>query len=215
MLVCFGVVVGLVVIAGVAFFAFDASMKRRAAEALAARGAVLGDWTVYYDTKANRIGLIATFGEEHLVRYLLFRLHDLFDYNQGLEPERRRLADLFTAAARGLPSEDWTFLFNPPKTETYHAYDSPQATLFKFFDGKLYENAIDQPRFIGGDAIAKQKGLVGEIIALTHHLGATERGAVTKDAIARMVEKELREGRAPEGARFWNLPTQTLREIAS
>ena len=203
----------VVLLAVGAFFAFEAFERKRAKEALAAQGKELGTWTVYYDVKSKRIGLTGI-PEAALLRYLLFRLHDLFDYNQGLEAERRRIAEVVTSAARGLEGETWTLLFPAPKSECYHAYDSPNGTLFKFFEGKLYENAIDMPRFIGGDSIAKQAGLLGECIALVQHFKRDPaRGVNITAAVARMVEKELRDGPPGKGAAFWNLPNETLREI--
>lgn len=204
----------VVLLAVVAFVVADARGKKRTREALAARGNALGQWTVYYDVKRNRIGLNGTIQEKDLLRYLLFRVHDLFDYNQGMEGERRRIAEALTAAARGLEGESWELLFPAPESECYHSVNSPQGTLFKFFDGTLYEHAIDTPRFIGGDSIAKQKGLLGECIALIQHLGKDPaRGVNLREGVVRMVEKELRDGRPGQGAMFWNLPNQTLREI--
>ncbi len=97
------------------------------------------------------------------------------------------------------------------KSGTFHSSDS----LFKYFDGKLYENAIDQPRFLGGDSIAKQKGLLGECLALIQHFAKDpSRGGIISAAVVRMVEKELRDGPPGQGAMFWNLPNETRREIA-
>ena len=209
-----GACLGLVVLAVVAFFVFEAMGKKRAQEALAARGNQLGNWTVYYDVKQNRIGLTGTFPEQELFRYLLFRVHDLFDYNQGLAAERQRIAEAITSAARGLDGESWTLVFPAPKSECYHASESPNGTLFKYFEGVLYEHAIDQPRFIGGDSIAKQKGLLGECLAIVQHLKRDPaRGVNICSAVARMVEKELRDGPPGQGARFWNLPNETFREV--
>ena len=113
---CAGLVVGLVALVALAVFAFTLIEQKRARQTLAARGAQLGTWTVYYDVKARRVGLVATFGERELLRYLVFRLHDLLDYNQGLEAERRRIADAVLAAALGT-GEAWQFLFPPPQGE--------------------------------------------------------------------------------------------------
>jgi hypothetical protein len=205
----------VVVLAVVAFFLVEAQGKKRAEEALAARGRELGTWTVYYDVKANRIGLTGTISERDLLRYALFRVHDLFDYNQGLEGERRRIGEAIISAARNLEGEKWDFLFQPPKSELFHASESKDATLFKYFEGKLYENAIDKPRFLGGDAMAKQKGLLGECIALIQYFAKDpQRGVNICSGVVRMVEKELRDGPPGQGARFWNLPNETLKEIA-
>lgn len=209
-----GGLVGLVALGALALFLFDLSEKKNAREALAARGRELGTWTVYYDVKQRRIGLVATFGESELLRYLVFRLHDLFDYNQGLEAERRRIGDLLIATARGTGGEQWQFLFNPPKGECYHAYDAPNGTLFKFFDGSLFEHAVSQPRFIGGDSIAKQQGLVGECVAIIHHLTRDPAQADRiGSAVARLVEKELATGTPGRGAKFWDLPNEALRSV--
>ena len=212
---CLGLVVGLVALVALAVFAFTLVEQKRARETLAARGAQLGTWAVYYDVKTLRIGLIATFGERELLRYLVFRLHDLFDYNQGLEAERRRVAQAVLAATQGR-GEAWQFLFPPPKGECFHGTESPTGTLFKFFAGSLFEHAVDQPRFLGGDSIAKQEGLVGECIALTQHLVSdASRGPRVAAALTKLVEQELSAGAAPRGARFWNLPNETLREVGS
>jgi len=204
-----GACVALVLLAVVGFFVMEAMNKKRAQEALAARGNELGSWTVYYDVKKNRIGLTATFPERELIRYLFFRIHDLFDYNQGLESERRRIAEALLAAARGNATENWEFLFPAPMSECFHSSQSPNGTLFKFFEGKLWEHAIDQPRFIGGDSIAKQKGLLGECIAIIQHLG---KAGKIGEATVRLIESELNGGPQGQGARFWNLPNQAFRE---
>lgn len=208
-----GACLGLVALAVGGFFVMEAMNKKRAQEALAARGNALGEWTVYYDVKSKRIGLSGTFPEAALLKYLLFRMHDLFDYNQGLEGERRRLGEAFITAARG-GGEAWQLVYPTAKGDTFHSTDSPNATLFKYFDGTLYEHAIDQPRFIGGDSIAKAQGLEGECLALIQHFAKDpQRGGIISQAVVRMVEKELREGKAPDGARFWNLPNETHKEI--
>lgn len=208
-----GACVVLVVLAGGGFALMMAMDKKRGQEALAARCNALGQWTVYYDVKQKRIGVSGTFPEAALLRYMLFRIHDLFDYNQGLEGERRRIGEALITAARG-GGEAWQLVYPTAKGDTYHANESPNATLFKFFDGTLYENAIDQPRFLGGDSIAKAKGLEGECVALIQHFAKDPaRGGVISQAVVRLVEKELREGKAPDGARFWNLPNETYKEI--
>jgi hypothetical protein len=203
----------LVVLAVGGFFAFEAMNKKKHAEALAARGDALGEWTVYYDVKGNRIGLGGTFPEAALLKYMLFRIHDLIDYNRGLAAEQRRLGEVLIGAARG-SGEPWQLVYPVAKGDTYHANESPNATLFKYFDGTLYEHAIDQPRFLGGDSIAKAKGMEGECVALIQHFAKDpSRGGIISQAVVRLVEKELREGNAPDGARFWNLPNETYKEI--
>lgn len=210
-----GLCLGVVLLVVIALVVADSRAKKRAAEALAARGKELGQWTVYYDVKQHRIGLIGTFPEEALLRYMLFRAHDLIDYHRGVEGERRRIGEALISAARNLEGQKWELLYPAPKSECFHGTDSPNGTLFKYFDGKLYENAIDQPRFLGGDSIAKHEGLLGECIALIQHFAKDpSRGAIISAAVVRMVEKELREGQAGSGAMFWNLPNETRREIA-
>jgi hypothetical protein len=209
-----GACLALVVLAGGGLGLMMALDKKRRTEALAARGNALGEWTVYYDVKQRRIGLGGTFPEGALLKYLLFRMHDYFDYLQGMEGERRRVADTLISAARGMEGEQWSLVYPVQKGDTYHANESPNATLFKFFSGTIYENAIDAPRFLGGDSIAKQKGLLGELVALIQHFAKDpNRGGIISQAVVRMVEKELRDGKAPEGARFWNLPIETYKEI--
>jgi hypothetical protein len=200
-------VVGLVVLVRVS----EASAKKRALEAEAARGRELGTWTVYYDVKGLRIGLVATFPEAELLRFLLFRVHDLFDYNRGLEGERRALADALRAATRG-EGERWQLAFPPAPGECYHAYDSPNGTLLKFFDGSLFEHAVSQPRFLGGDAIAKAKGLVGECVAIIAHLRRDPAtGAKVSKAVDMLVERELSGAASGSGAAFWTAPNDALR----
>ncbi len=208
------IVLGVVVLAIVVLVLVSrAKAKQREREDALAKGSAVGTWTVYYDVKAHRIGLIATFGEQELLRYLLFRAHDLFDYNQGLESERQALAASLRAAASGRPDKDWKLLFPPPKGECFHAYDSPNGKLFKFFDGTLYEGAIDQPRFLGGDSIAKQQGLVGEVVAIAAHLAASPATAQrVATAIEHLVSRELTAGIVRGGgAKFWALPNEALR----
>jgi hypothetical protein len=206
------IVLGIVVVIALLIVISSARAKKAARDAEIARGAALGTWTVYYDVKALRIGLVATFGEGELLRYLVFRAHDLFDYNQGLEAERQRLASSLRAAATGTPDTPWKLLFPPPKSECFHAHESPEGTLFKFFDGTLYEGAVDQPRFIGGDSIAKAEGLVGECVAIAAHLRANPATAQkVATAMELLVSRELAEGVAGRGAKFWAIPRDALR----
>lgn len=208
---CLGAVVGLVALFGVLLLVVDLKGKADGRAALAARGNSLGTWTVFYDVKAFRIGLNATFSEADLVRYLFFRAHDLFDYLQGLERERQALAEQLRAAASGQPTQEWALLFPVAAGETFHAYDSPKATLFKFFEGTLYERAVDQPRFLGGDSIAKQQGLVGECIAIATHLSRDPRLAPqVARALDLLIDQELTGGRPGVGAKFWSRPAEAL-----
>ncbi len=203
----------LVLLAGGGLGLMMALDKKKRTEALAARGSALGEWTVYYDVKGNRIGIIGTFPEAALLRYMLFRIHDLIDYNRGLEGERRRIGEVLISTARG-SGDQWQLVYPAAKGDTYHGTESPNATLFKYFNGTIYEHAIDQPRFLGGDSIAKHKGMEGECVALIQHFAKDPaRGGIISQAVVRMVEKELREGNAPDGARFWNLPNETYKEI--
>ncbi|MBX3249758.1 MAG: hypothetical protein KF901_21455 [Myxococcales bacterium] len=207
------VLVGLVVVGGATVLALGAKQKRDVAEAERRRGRAIGTWTIYYDVPGTRIGLVADFGEDELLRYLIFRAHDLFDYNQGLEGERRALAEALRAAAKGTPIEPWELLFPPSPEDRYHADAAPHATLFKFFEGTLYEGAITQPRFLGGDWIAKQKGLVGECVAIAAHLSRIPaRARQVERAIEHLVTRELSEGTAPRGPRFWERANDALHE---
>jgi hypothetical protein len=205
------ILLGIVGALGLLVVVLIALAKKNARDTELARGAAIGTWTVYYDVKTLRIGLVATFGEAELLRYLLFRAHDLFDYNQGLEGERRQLAEALRAAASGRPGEPWKLLFPAPKADCYHGHDSPNGTLFKFFEGTLFEHAVSQPRFLGGDAIAKQQGLVGECIAIAAHLAANP---ATSQRVARaidvLVQRELAEGVARPGPKFWAIPNDAL-----
>ncbi|UJR80242.1 hypothetical protein [Sandaracinus amylolyticus] len=211
-----GAVVVIVALVGGLLVAADASAKRAAREAELAKGNALGTWTVFYDVPGRRIGLSGTFGERDLLRYLLLRAHDLFEYNQGLENERRALADALRAASRGNPGEPWTLLFPVPESECFHAHERPDAKLFKYFDGTLFEHAITQPRFLGGDSIAKQKGLVGECVAIAAHLsGDPARSAQVARAIDRLVQRELAEGTSSPGAKFWDRPNDALRQAGA
>lgn len=202
-------------IVGVIVLAAGALVLKSKADAKAevkVRGGTVGTWTVYYDVPGTRVGLVASFGEAELLRYLVFRLHDLFDYNQGLDVEIRRVADEVRAAAHGRANAPWSLVFPPAKGECYHAHESPDGQLFKFFDGTLFEGRITRPRFLGGDAIAKQKGLVGECIAIASHLA---RNPATAPKVARaidqLVDRQLAEGRAGTGPRFWTRPNDALR----
>lgn len=210
------IVLGVVLVIGLLVVVSSARAKKSARDAEIARGRELGAWTVYYDVKALRIGLIATFSEDELLRYLLFRAHDLFDYNQGRERDRESLAASLRTASSGKPHQPWRLLFPAPKGECYHASDSPNGTLFKFFDGTLDEGAVSQPRFVGGDSIAKAEGLVGECVAIAAHLSAnpvTAKKVAT--AIEWLVSRELAGGVAGRGAQFWAIPKDALRAAAS
>lgn len=203
---------GIVVVIALAAVALTLKSKADAAAEVKVRGASVGTWTVYYDVVSLRIGLVASFGDTELLRYLVFRLHDLFDYHQGMEGEIRRIADAVRAAAHGRATESWGFVFPPAKGECYHAYESPDVKLFKFFEGTLFEGGISRPRFIGGDAIAKQKGLVGECIAIASHLAQNPATAPkVARAIDSLVDRQLAEGRAGTGPRFWTRPNDALR----
>jgi hypothetical protein len=181
---------------------------------VAAMGREIGTWEVSYDVKERRIGLKASFSDAELLPFLLFRLHDLFDYHRGLEADRRRLAQLVTSAARGAPDEAWALVFQPADSECYHFHNSPNATLFRFFQGSLFEHAVSQPRFLGGDAIAKQQGLVGECVALTTHLiNDPVRGPSVAAAVTKLVEQELAVPHAPSGPRFWAMPNHALKMV--
>ncbi len=208
---CLGIVVALVALFGVLLLIIDQKGKADGRAALAARGSALGTWTVFYDVKACRIGLNATFSQPELVRFLFFRAHDLFDYLQGMEGERRALAEQLKAAASGQPTKEWALLFPVAAAECFHAYDSPKATLFKFFEGTLHERAVDQPRFLGGDSIAKQQGLVGECVAIAAHLSRDPRLAPQLvRALDVMIDQELTGGRPGTGAKFWARPVEAL-----
>jgi hypothetical protein len=202
------------IVAAIALAAVALVLKSKADVAAEAkvRGASLGDWTVYYDVPGARVGLVASFGDTELLRFLVFRLHDLFDYHQGMEGEIRRIADAVRAAAHGRATESWSFVFPPAKGDCYHAYEAPDGKLFKFFDGTLFEGGISRPRFIGGDAIAKQKGLVGECVAIATHLARLpETAPKVARAIDSLVDRQLAEGRAGTGPRFWSRPNDALR----
>ena len=71
----------------IVFFVVNGKRDRQIAER--EKGQALGSWTVYYDVPQQRIGLKASFGEEHLLRYFIFRLHDLFGYHTGLRGEQQ------------------------------------------------------------------------------------------------------------------------------
>jgi hypothetical protein len=206
------VVGGVVLVIALAAVALTLKSRADAAAAEKLRGATVGTWTVYYDVPGKRIGLVASFGEAELLRYLVFRLHDLFDYNQGLDGEIRRIAEAVRAAAHGLATESWALVFPPAKGECFHASESPNGKLFKFFDGTLFEGEVTCPRFIGGDSIAKQAGLVGECIAVASQLA---RHSATAPKVARaidvLVDRQLAEGRAGTGPRFWSRPNDALR----
>jgi hypothetical protein len=203
------IIIGIAAVLVVLVVFFVLKSKRDRAIAEKEKGQALGEWTVYYDVAGQRIGLRASFGEEHLLRYLIFRLHDLFSYNAGLRDEQQRLADALTAAARG-QGVHWSFQFPPDEAECFHAYNSPQGTLYKFFEGTLFEGAITQPRFIGGDAVEKQKGLVGECIAIAGHLAQRSPAAVSA-AVDALVTAQMSEGDAATGPRFWRRATLALR----
>lgn len=172
------------------------------------KGQPVGEWTVYYDVSGRRIGLQATFGDEHLLRFLIFRLHDLFSYLAGLQAEQRALAEAVRAAARGQGAA-WSLCFPPAEGECFHAHDSPEGTLYKFFDGTLFEGAVTQPRFLGGDAIAKQKGLVGECVALAGYLAERQPEAVSA-AVEALISAQTSEGDARSGPQFWRRAVAAL-----
>ncbi|MEM9069159.1 MAG: hypothetical protein AAGE52_11665 [Myxococcota bacterium] len=202
MKILLGVVLGIVGL--ITFFVLKGKRDRQIAQR--EKGEIVGQWKVYYDVKEKRIGLVASFGEEHLLRYLIFRLHDLFSYKAGLRGQQEQLAQAMRAAIAG--QANWTLLFPPPKEDCFHAHDAPNGTLFKFFDGTLYEGAVTQPRFLGGDAIAKQEGLVGECIALAGYLLERQPEAV-KRSVETLVARQLAEGDA-RGAFFWRRAVASL-----
>ena len=182
--------------------------KRDVREEARIRGQAVGTWTVYYDVAGARIGLAASFGADQLLRYLVFRAHDLFDYNQGMDAERRRLGEALRAAAHGEGTESWQLLFRSD-AQGFDSNESPQLT--RFFEGTLFDGGITRPRFLGGDAAAKQRGLMGEVVAIAAHLSRDPKMApATVRAIDHLVGRELAEGTAPTGPRFWALPNDAL-----
>jgi hypothetical protein len=165
------------------------------------QGQELGQWSVYYDVEALRVGLKASFGEEHLLRFLIFRLHDLFSYYQGSQAEQEVIASAVRAAASG-DCVDWSLEFPPAEGACYNCNNSPDGTLFKFFDGTLFEGTISKPRFMGGDTMAKHKGLLGECIAVTGHLAQCQPEA-TYTAVIALIGHWLKEGGSNEDSLFW------------
>lgn len=110
----------------------------------------------------------------------------------------------------------WKLLCPAPEAELFHSDKAPRATLFERFDGTLDEGAIDQPRFIGGDAIAKQKGLVGECVAIAAHLARQPAAAAqVARAVDQLVDRELAEGTARPGPAFWSRPMEALRAVGA
>lgn len=202
------IVLGVVgaLVALIAFFVLKSKWAWQIAEK--EKGQEVGAWTVYYDVESHRIGLKATFGEEHLLRYLIFRLHDLFGYNVGMRGAQESLAAAVQAAAQG-ESVDWALEFPPAKSDCYHSEDAPDGKLYKFFDGTLFEGAITQPRFLGGDSAAKQKGLVGECIAIAGYLAKRQPEAV-RAAVDTLVSRQLSQGDVSAGPKFWRPATAAL-----
>jgi len=125
--------------------------------------------------KANRIGLVGTFPEEALLRYLLFRVHDLFDYNQGSEGERLKIGE--AADQRGTRARGREVGVPLPGAEErgFHAYDSPNGTLFKYSTGSCTRTRSIR-RGSWRAILRQQKGLLGECIALIHTSRKTPRG---------------------------------------
>ena len=180
------IVLGVIVAIALLVAVIVLKSKLDGAKALKEKGRALGEWTVYYDVPGRRIGLRASFGEDQLLRFLIFRLHDLFSYNAGLRAEQSALAEAVRAAARGEAS--WTLLFPPAAEDCFHA---------------------TQPRFLGGDAIAKHKGLVGECVAIAGYLAARQPDPVVV-AVDALVSRQLAEGDPPAGPRFWRRAVAAL-----
>lgn len=170
---------------------FRMKIKRDVANALEEKGALVGKWTVYYDVPGQRIGLKASFGEEYLLRFFVFRLVDLLHFFAGMKAQQREVMDTVLAAARN-QGATWQLLFPPPPVDLTNSAPSPEGKLVHYFDGQLYEGEASQPSFIGGDAIAKQAGLFGECIALAGHLAQTQPDAVRKavEALVRIQEEQ-------------------------
>lgn len=180
---------------------FRLKLKRDAADALQEKGALVGDWSVYYDVPGQRIGLKANFGEEYLLRFLVFRLVDLLSYLAGMKAQQREVMDTVLAAARN-QGASWHLLFPPPPEGLFNSDTSPDGKLFHYFDGQLYEGEASQPRFMGGDSIAKQAGLFGECIALAGHLAQTQPDAVRK-AVEAVVRHQDEQGDNHPSPFFW------------
>lgn len=198
------------IVGGLALLIVILVIKNKRAWNIAERekGQSVGEWTIYYDVPGQRIGLKASFGDEHLLRFLIFRLHDLFSYLASLRGEQQRLAELVRAAARG-QGADWSLRFPPAEGECFHSQNSPDGTLYKFFNGSLFEGAVTQPRFLGGDAIAKQKGLVGECVAIARYLAERQPQAVSA-AVEALVAAQMTEGDARSGPQFWRRAVAAL-----
>ena len=195
--------IALGIVGGIAALIVFFVMKNKKALQIAEqeKGQALGDWTVYYDVEAQRIGLKASFGEEQLLRFLIFRLHDLFFYNTGMRGEQEALAAAVSAAAKG-EGAPWSLAFPPAEGECFHSESAPDGKLFKYFDGTLFEGAVTQPRFLGGDSIAKAKGLVGECIAIAGYLAKKEPQAV-RSAVEALVSRQMAQGDVQPGPKFW------------